>query len=79
MSFTQAMQAGQPGEQPGQGGAPLVAEMQQTVAAVQSLLQKLRRVPGINQGMFEQGVQQMSQGIQMIAQAMPKRQAPPAG
>jgi hypothetical protein len=72
MSFTQAMQGGQPAPAPQQN--PLVAEMQQTTQAVQSLIQKLRQVPGINQATFEQGVQQMKQGIQMIASAMPQRQ-----
>jgi hypothetical protein len=75
MSFTQAMQAGggQPGPQQPQQN-PLVAEMHQTTQAVQALIQKLRQVPGIDQAMFQQGVQLMAQGTQMIAQAMPKQQ-----
>ena len=73
-SFTQAMQASQPAPQPQQQN-PLVAEMHQTSQAVQSLIQKLRQVPGINEAMFQQGVQMMTQGTQMIAQAMPKQPA----
>jgi hypothetical protein len=71
VSFTQAMQAGQPAQQQN----PLIAEMHQTTQAVQSLIQKLRQVPGVNAAMFQQGVQLMTQGTQMIAQAMPKQQA----
>jgi hypothetical protein len=74
MSFTQAMQSGQPQQaqaQPQQN--PLIAEMHQTVTAVQSLLQKLRQVPGVDQNAFAQGVQMMTQGLQSIAQAMPKQ------
>lgn len=76
MSFSQALQQSQPQQPAPQsgGGQALAAELQQTVASVQQLLQKLRQVPGINPAMFEQGVQQMTQGIQMIAQAMPKQQ-----
>lgn len=79
MSFTQAMQPSQPGAQQPQQN-PLIAEMHQTVQAVQALLQKLRQVPGVNQDAFQQGVQQMTQGLQAISQAMPKQQAgaPPA-
>lgn len=72
-SFTQAMQAGQPGPQQPQQN-PLVAEMHQVTASVQALIQKLRQVPGVNEAMFQQGVQLMTQGIQAIAQAMPKQQ-----
>lgn len=79
MSFSRAMQPGQPPQAaPGpQQPNPLVAEMQQVTSAVEALIQKLRRVPGINQQSFDQGVQMLKQGIQTIASSMPQRGGPP--
>lgn len=69
MSFSQAMQPpGAPQPQQNQ----LVGQLQQTAQAVESMIQKLRTVPGINQQALEQGVQKMKEGMQMIVGSMPK-------
>lgn len=80
MSFSRAMQPGQPPQAaPGpQQPNPLVAEMQQVTASVQALIRKLKSLPGINHQVFEQGVALMTQGTTLIGQAMPKGQGPGA-
>lgn len=85
MSFTQAMQP-RPTAQPmpapaggAPGGNPIQAKFEATLAGSKELIQILAKTPGVDQGKLKQAVEFFSQGMQLLAAAIPKQGQPPQG
>ena len=64
------------GQGPGGGGRTLIDDVQLVKAGLQTVLGRLRQMPGVNMQAFNQGVAMIEHGLAMVGAAM-KSVAPP--